>query len=167
MINKVTSLGFDKPFTPKPDNEYERAARDFLDRHGIRMTMDLGDGECSLWCDGGERIEASTGGRLSSQVHNHGDHYRVTMKKRGSVSWTFDFWGSIHDQRHGFTPTEYDVLTSITKDDPGTFEVFCSDMGYSEDSRKAEGMHKAVTKEWKKVRRFFTDAELEELRTIQ
>jgi hypothetical protein len=64
-------------------------------------------------------------------------------------------------------PTAYDVLASITKDDPGTFEQFCGDFGYDEDSRRAEDVYRAVVEEWKRVRRFFTDAELTEVREIQ
>lgn len=60
-------------------------------------------------------------------------------------------------------PTAYDVLACITKDDVGTFSDFCSDFGYDEDSRRAEETYHAVCREYQKTRKFFTDAELEEL----
>jgi len=63
--------------------------------------------------------------------------------------------------------TAYDVICCLTKDDPGTFEQFCGDFGYDEDSRRAEETYRAVVDEWKRVRRFFTDVELTEVREIQ
>lgn len=64
-------------------------------------------------------------------------------------------------------PQPYDVLTCITKDDPGTFEQFCGEFGYDTDSRRAEDTYRAVVKEWQKVQRFFTAEELEAVRGIQ
>lgn len=53
------------------------------------------------------------------------------------------------------SPTSYDVLSSLTKYDPGTFMEFCSEYGYSDDSRSAEKMYFAVQKEYGNVVRFF------------
>lgn len=65
------------------------------------------------------------------------------------------------------SPTAYDVLASITKSEPGTFEDFCGGYGYDSDSRRAYQTYEAVVDEWKKVRAFFTDEELTELQEIQ
>lgn len=65
------------------------------------------------------------------------------------------------------TPTAYDVITCIQKYDIGTFEDFCSEFGYGEDSRKAENIYKAVCKEWRQVEAFFTPDEIEILQEIQ
>lgn len=54
-------------------------------------------------------------------------------------------------------PTAYDVLTCLTKTDPGTFEEFCSEFGYDTDSRKAEKTYKACVKEYFGVHRLFGD----------
>lgn len=62
--------------------------------------------------------------------------------------------------------TAYDVLTCITKSDPGTFEDFCGEFGYDSDSKRAEQTYFAVQKEWAKVRRFFTPEELAEIQEI-
>ena len=64
------------------------------------------------------------------------------------------------------TPTAYDLLACIEKNDPGDFEEFCSEFGYDTDSRRAEDNWRAVVKEWQKVRRFFTAEELAELQEI-
>jgi hypothetical protein len=65
------------------------------------------------------------------------------------------------------SPTAYDVLVCITKYDPGTFEEFCSEFGCDTDSRKAEKTYNAVCDEWRKVRSFFKDSEIEQLQEIQ
>lgn len=63
-------------------------------------------------------------------------------------------------------PTSYDVLTCLTKYDPGTFENFCGDYGYDTDSRKAEKVYFAVQQEFDGVRRLFGDV-LDQLAEIQ
>ena len=64
-------------------------------------------------------------------------------------------------------PTAYDILTSLTKNDPGTFENFCGDFGYDTDSRSAEKVYRAVCDEWLNVSRLFNDSEIELLQEIQ
>jgi hypothetical protein len=64
------------------------------------------------------------------------------------------------------SPSEYDLLSCLTKYDPGTFENFCADFGYDADSRKAEKTYKNVLKEWRDVSSVFDDSELELLRSI-
>ena len=64
-------------------------------------------------------------------------------------------------------PTSYDLLACIEKSDPGTLEDFCSEFGYDIDSKRAEQIYLSVCKEYQKIRKFFTDAELEALREIQ
>ena len=64
-------------------------------------------------------------------------------------------------------PSAYDVLTCLTKSDPGSFEDFCGDFGYDEDSRKAEKTYKAVREEFLNIERLFSCNEIEELQYIQ
>lgn len=63
-------------------------------------------------------------------------------------------------------PNAYSVLASITKYDPGTFEDFCCEFGYDEDSRTAERVYFAVQKEYAQLSRLFTAEEMEELAEI-
>lgn len=63
-------------------------------------------------------------------------------------------------------PSVYDVLACLTKYDPGTFEDFCSDYGYNEDSRTAERIYFAVRKEYTQLARLFTLEQMEELAEI-
>lgn len=68
--------------------------------------------------------------------------------------------------KKGLQPTPYDILACIQKGDVGTFGDFCSDLGYDEDSRKAEGVYRAIVDEWKRVKAFFTEAEIEKLQDV-
>ena len=82
------------------------------------------------------------------------DHYTfpVTLRKYGKSMRT-----SFTQSRVGGStpPTEYDIVSCITKADPGTFEDFCSEFGYDTDSRQAEKTYRAVKSEWNKVARVF------------
>ena len=82
------------------------------------------------------------------------DHYTfpVTLRKDGKSMRT-----SFTQSRVGGStpPTEYDIVSCITKADPGTFEDFCSEFGYDTDSRQAEKTYRAVKSEWNKVARVF------------
>lgn len=64
-------------------------------------------------------------------------------------------------------PNEYDVLACLEKYDPGTFEDFCSEFGYNEDSRTAERIYIAAINEYKDLTRIFTEKQMEELSEIQ
>jgi len=64
-------------------------------------------------------------------------------------------------------PSAYDLLSCLTKYDPGTFENFCSDYGYDPDSRKAEKTYRSVLEEWNNVSNLFTEYEIEQLQEIQ
>ena len=64
------------------------------------------------------------------------------------------------------TPTDYDILTCITKSDPGLFDDFCDDFGYDNDSIKAQKTYFAVQQEWNQVRALFNETELEQLAEI-
>ena len=64
-------------------------------------------------------------------------------------------------------PTEYDVLACLTKYDPETFENFCGEFGYDEDSRKAEKTYHAVKDEYNNVAMLWNEEEMEQLTEIQ
>lgn len=131
-------------------SEYTEQAENFLTKHGLKFRAVL------LGC---------------GTEHGFGDNeyrnkYRCTVsgKSRGKVS--FEFWQSLHDSNLNIDPVAYDLLACIQKYEIGTFEDFCSEFGYDNDSRKSEKTYKAVVKEWKKVARFFTEEEITELQEI-
>lgn len=83
---------------------------------------------------------------------------------------TFDFWGSIADQRAGKkTVSAYDVLACISSDVycPDTFKDFCGEYGYDTDSIEALQTFRRCSRFAKRLREFFTAAELEKLSQIQ
>ncbi len=95
------------------------------------------------------------------------DTFRVTFK-RASSRFSIKFGQSINDSTGNGSkaPTQYDVLACIQKYDVGSFEDFCGEFGYDEDSRKALKTYKAVCKEYEKVSKFFTSDEIEILQHI-
>jgi hypothetical protein len=86
------------------------------------------------------------------------------LKKDGK-QYSFKFGQSIAEGSN--EPTLYDVLACLQKYDVGTFEDFCGNFGYDEDSRKAEKIYKAVCKEYEGMQRLFNEEELELLQEIQ
>ena len=64
-------------------------------------------------------------------------------------------------------PDCYDVLACLTKYDPGTFEDFCAEYGYDEDSRTAERIYIAVQNEFANLKRIFDPEQLEAMQEIE
>jgi hypothetical protein len=139
--------------------DYEGNAQRFLDRFKIRFQATWRDTECPIWEDG---------------EHIHGDRYRITLKKdfedrrTGSGHVAFDFWNSANDRAKGLAPSPYSVLACLSSDvhTPETFEDFCSEYGYDEDSRKAFHTFKAANRLAVRLRAFFSEAEIEALSEI-
>ena len=97
---------------------------------------------------------ATWGDKKNPSYHNHS--VKVTHNKK---SFSFDFWGSImnpeisNDQENVFA--FYCALSDgISAKD--SFENFCGEFGYDEDSRTAERIYKACEKTLKKVERVFS-----------
>lgn len=111
--------------------------------------------------------------KLTSKGYEYKKHFADDKKnryvfkmqlKRGKKSYTFEFGQSIKDGNK--EPDFYSVLSCLQKYEIGTFEQFCSEFGYDEDSRKAEKTYKAVLKEFNAMQRLFNDDELEILSYI-
>lgn len=83
--------------------EYNAQAKNFLAKHGLRLTIREGNALCPLW--GHEKGCA------------HGDHYRITItRKADRKRIAFDWWGSIHMMQTGERPREYDILSSVSSE---------------------------------------------------
>ena len=145
-------------------NKYDKQAEKFLKDTGTTFT-----------------VEFLKHGKYFPDDKEERDIYLITLDKKGRV-YSFRFGQSIvksitkeyrakvgHLKSHvnKLIPTAYDVLTCLTKYDPGTFEEFCSSFGYDEDSRKAEKIYKAVVEEWKQMQILFSYEELETMQKIQ
>lgn len=114
-----------------------------------------------------------TGTTFTSEFKEH-DYYftddtesrdiYTCVLKNSAHRYRFTFGQSINNT--GQHPTAYDILASITKYEVGTFDDFCSEYGYSGDSRKDYKTYKAVLREWKNVELLFTSDQLEKLHEI-
>lgn len=151
-------------------NEYIKQATDFLQKTHTKMKIEyVGLAVNKEWKEKEKRCL-----------------YEITLTSpRGSMS--FDFWDSIRNteiktmpfdaynmqankklaaKKKAAVPSVYDVLACLQKCDPGTFEDFCLDYGYDEDSRTAERIYFAVQKEYTQLTRLFTPDEMDELAEI-
>lgn len=138
-------------------NEYTKQATDFLKKANATMNIEfVGLAVNKDWKERERR-----------------NLYEITLSTpRGSM--VFDFWDSIHNteitqlkgKKAAAIPTAYDILACMTKFDPGTFENFCSDFGYDEDSRTAEKIYFAAQKEYAQLAKIFTPEQLEEMQEI-
>lgn len=128
--------------------DYQKQANDFLSKIGVKMT--------AKFIKHGKHFEDD---------QQYRDIYRLTLS-RDQERLSVRFGQSIVGSEAKEIPTAYDLLTCLTKSDPGTFEDFCNEYGYDNDSRKAEKIYRAVVQEWEKVNRFFTSEEIEELQDI-
>ena len=119
-----------------------------------------------------------TGQVPDPDARKHGHHYRVTLSKPAHRHdfypkrhrLTFDFWSSIADAEKGVkTVRPYDVLACISGEayTPETFKEFCAEYGYEPDSIRALQTFRRCSAFAKRLRDFFTAAELEQLQEIQ
>ena len=65
------------------------------------------------------------------------------------------------------TPTAYDVLTCLTKYDPYSFNDFCLEYGYSNDSIKAKKTYNEVKDEYVNLCLLFNEKEMKLLQEIE
>jgi hypothetical protein len=133
----------------KASNEYTAQALALLAAYGITCDIHRADphgpGHAPQWAEGEE----------------HGNQYKITLSGEGRNPVTFDFWGSINDRKKGEDPTEYDILACVSGDIncPDTFEDFCSEYGYDEDSRKAYATWDRCRNFAEKLQGFFCEGE--------
>jgi|APGre2960657404_1045060.scaffolds.fasta_scaffold184490_2 hypothetical protein len=123
---------------------------DTLSEMGVRLTITPTDsGKCPPFCDG---------------KHIHGDEHRCTFS-RGGRSLRFSFWNSLNDARTGTPADLQSVVNCVAMDGncPQTFEDFCAEYGYDEDSRKAERTFRTCADFARRINAFFTAEELEKL----
>ena len=124
---------------------YKQQAEQFAQKFGVKLSV--------ISTDYGKHFTDDTESR-----------YIFTCRlQRGKKSYTFKFGQS--RAAGAKEPEMYDILSCLQKYDPETFEFFCSNYGYDEDSRKAYKTYNAVCKEWAAVERLFSDC-LEELQEI-
>lgn len=94
-------------------------------------------------------------------------NYDDYMKKHPKVTSTYQANKELKKLQAENKVKEYDVLACLTAYEVGTFEDFCYEFGYDNDSIKAYKTYVAVCEEWNGLRKVFTYEQLEKLAEIQ
>jgi hypothetical protein len=142
-------------FQVEPKNEYDEQADKFLSETGTKFKVKYLKHDKYFPSDDEAR-----------------DIYRFTLTKDGKT-YSGKFGQSISNSDYGNTPPRpYDVLSSLGSDvghgdNVVTFEEFCDEYGYDEDSRKAHKVFKAVEKEKSGLRKLYSQDELYQMSEIQ
>jgi hypothetical protein len=149
-------------------SEYEKQAQAFLDKFGITFKATWKGDKCPPWVT----IDPKANGSCRECGHIHGDRFRVEIGRDRLLQRTplsFDFWNSFHAKSEGTTELDaYHVLSSISNDVhcPDTFEDFCAEYGYDEDSRKAFATFKRCARFAERLQAFFSEEEQDALGEI-
>jgi hypothetical protein len=126
---------------------YQKLANDFAAKKNIQLVINSNDYKTHFSNDTEKRYV-----------------FNCTLKHNGK-RYTFNFGQSINSG--GEEPTMYDVLTCLTKYDVGTFNDFCNEYGYNNDSIAAHKIYKNVAREYKNMLRVFGAELLEQMQEIQ
>jgi hypothetical protein len=173
----------------KKVSKYEQAAIDFAKKHGVEMTAEYRGHYKRGDFDFATAVYSITLSRkdkkpytfdFSTSVNDsYCYHTGFSGPRKGGIPSGYKL-ESVNDQvlkngqcyckqftviKRKIAPTMYDILACIQKNDPGTLHDFCGDMGYDEDSRKAEKIYFDCQNEFSAVRSLFSDC-MEELQEI-
>lgn len=172
-------------------NEYTKQAEEFLKKAEATIKIELSKNQHSpLWATKGEDHGLMYDITIKRTNHKNmefkfwdsiGDKDKIQLLKKEKAPIPNQFGKLVYEYEFGyfsvrknyqkridngeFNPKEYDILATLTKNNPGDFENFCSEYGYSEDSRKALDTYLEVIKEWNQVEGMFGDL-IEELAEI-
>lgn len=127
------------------DGEYGEQAREFAEKNGVKLY-----------------VVDTAYGRYFPDDDRLRHIFKMELERDGE-RYIFTFGQSI--AAGAKDPTYYDVLASLTKNDPGTFEDFCADFGYDDYSKNSYKIYKAVCDEYENVERLFGDI-MDELQEI-
>jgi len=163
----------------------KEAVESYLESLGVKTEIQLRGDSCPPFCkDKGKRGL----GEFPRKTHIHGQHYEMFVN-RGEKYFSVHFWNSYHDaelkaighvkkignsvfvDRQFLTKTEReqikvtvtDVLACCQLYDVGSFEDFCAEFGYDDDSGQAEQTYRAVCGQYKDFKRMFSGEELAKL----
>lgn len=127
------------------ESEYERHAKEVLKKHGIKLSIRRGDYKDPTW-------EGS-----------HGDHYKVTVTRKGDKRISFSWWGSVAMMQDGTEPTAYDILACISSDSgyPTDPDEVIQELGEMPIKQA-----RATARFAEKLQTFFSEEELEDIRQV-
>ena len=95
-------------------------------------------------------------------------YYRCTFERRvgpKAVTFTVDWTSGAPASE----PKAVDVLENLQSDSnfQGSFEEFCGDFGYDEDSRKAEKIYKAINSQNRRLKTFLGEKDFEMFQLVR
>lgn len=90
--------------------------------------------------------------------------YKVTLSNDKGF-FKIRFWDSIYNTENNILPDEYDILSSLQKYDPGSYQNFCSEYGY-EESPTSKKIYLLCQQEYIHVEKIFSPKQIEMLRKI-
>ena len=131
-------------------NEYEKQAMKFCEKNVESMEITLiGKDINENWYD---------------SVYRNKYMFTITTKIGKYSNY---FWDSEYNTKNKIKPTRYDILACLIKYNPGTFNEFCDEFGYNNNSMRDFKTYQDVCEEWEGISKIFTEEQLEELREIQ
>lgn len=152
--------------------EYNVQAEKFLSDNNLTLSIvQAVPQKTPLWHKKGEKHGIHYVCKLTK--HTPSDVLKYTyesdvsmLEKDFSNSYTFDFWGSIHDKENNKKPTKYGVLACLSVEEFLGFEDFCSSFGYDTDSILAHKTYEAVKSQSEAITKLLTPKEIEQLNEI-
>jgi len=149
-------------------DNYEAKAASFLKRHNMKLEIRTVEDRCPDW-----GVTSKSEYACPNCGSVHGNRYRITIRRKDPEKYpsrpkiiSFYFWGSYNDKLQGNRPTAYDVLASLDPYIPDNFVDFVEYFGYTNDLRAAEKIFVSANKLCKRLHKFFTDKQMEELTEI-
>ena len=124
--------------------DYIKKTNEFAKKHGIKLSI-ISSEYKSMW---GESIRRWV--------------FKCRLS-RNRKQYTFEFGQSIAKGNN--KPSMHRILACLQKYDTGSFEDFCRECEYSNDSIKAQKTYKAICREYAAVERLFGDI-IEDLQEI-
>jgi hypothetical protein len=146
-------------------SEYEKQANDFAKKH--KVTLKIKESKFDKHFDDDEKPRWCFKCQLSREMYVMGP-----KNKPYPTNKRYTFWFGQSYSAGIKNPRMYDILSCMTKYDPGTFEDFCREFGYYtrplSEYPKVMKIYQACQKEYEAMQRMFPEEKVfEELCEIQ
>lgn len=173
-------------------SEYTEQAKKFLEDCNATMTIELiGCDVPAHWKDETKKHNhykftiTTYRGKMEDDfwdsIYNT-ERYNMTAKNMAVKLRFMNSWGEfkglpldlqnkvfkkLKKYKENCVPTEYDILACLETYVPNTFDDFCDEFGYDNDSISALNTYLACQKQWSKLCKIFTEEQIEALQKIQ
>jgi len=139
-------------------DDYIRQAKEFLSAHELDLIIKPVERKAPPWADPPDA---------------YGNRYRIDLRRRDGdrpkgegFPWrlSFFYWNSIRDREWNVDPNEYDIMSILSSDMSSPTDP---DEVYREYGEMLPSQATRIANFAKRIQRFFTETELEELQEIQ